>query len=367
MTRSSINLTDAMANPSVSVLIMNWNGKHYLTQCIDSILAQTYPNIEIILMDNGSTDGSADFVRQRYPAVTVVRNQRNLGTAEGNNEAVRHASGDYLFLINNDAWLSGADVIGILIESAARNPSAAIIGCQVLNVDGSLQDIGEKLDKLGFPAGIAPPSDPLPLVIDDLFFACNCAVLMPARRFRELGGYDGRYFWSHEEADLAWRARLRGYTVLTETGAVVFHVGGGSMIGGAPGKEMRYRTTTTRVYYRERSTLATLLKNYSAASLVRILPLYIGLNLLEVIGLLLLRKPTVSWQYVRAYAWNIRQLPATLRLRRHIQNTRCVSDREIARYFWPGIRKLQYVKELGLPRIDHVESGARWNAKARNI
>lgn len=340
----------------VSMLVMNWNGRQYLRQCLDSILAQDYPNIEIILLDNGSTDGSAEFVRESYPSVTVVANTRNLGTSVGNNQAARCATGEYLFLLNNDAWFVSPDAISALVRRAKSRPTAAIIGCQVRNVDGSIQDIGVKIDPLGFPVGSTPPT-PLPDVIDDLFYVTSCAMLVRANVFRELGAYDGRCFWSHEEVDLAWRARLRGYGVVTDMRVIVTHVGGGSMVGGVPGKETRYRTTTARIYHRERSTLVTLLKNYSAASLLVVLPLYAGVNVAEMLFFLLMRQPAVAHQYVRAYWWNLLHLRGTMRIRRRVQRTRRVSDREIARYFWPGIKKLSFLKG-SMPRIDASATGA---------
>lgn len=343
----------------VSVLIMNWNGRQYLQRCLDSVLNQAYADLEVILMDNGSSDGSADYVRENYPSVTVVVSARNVGTSVGNNVAASHATGEYLFMLNNDAWLMSPDMIARLVRTAERYPLAAVIGCRVLNVDGSIQDIGEKIDRFGFPGGLPAGPGPLPEIVDDVFFITSCAVLVRATVFREVGGYDSRFFWSHEEVDLAWQARLRGYTVLVDTRAAVTHIGGGNMAGGAPGKEPRYRTTTARIYHRECSTLATLLKNYAALSLLRVLPLYVGINVAEALFFLLARQPAVARQYVRAYWWNLCRLRGTLRERRRIQRTRRVSDREIARYFWPGIRKLHFARSGQIPRIDHIASGAR--------
>lgn len=336
----------------VSVVVLNWNGRQYLPRCLDSIAVQTYPDVEMIVMDNGSADGSGDYIREHYPAVVLVESRRNLGVPTGNNMAARRATGEYLFLINSDAWLTTPDVISRLVQTSERMPSAAIIGCYILNLDGTMQDIGEKIDALGFPGGIVPPSGQQPDVIDDVFYVCGCANFMRAALFWQLGAFDSRYFWSHEDVDLAWRARLYGYSVLTDMRAVVGHVGGGSMVGGAPGKEPRYRTTATRIYYRERSTLATLLKNYAGRSLARVLPLYVGINLLEMLFFLIQLKPSVSYQYLRAYWWNLRQLPATLQVRRRVQRERRVSDRDLARYFWPGIRKVDAIRLWGLPRVD---------------
>jgi len=335
----------------VSVLVVNWNGRQYLRQCLDSLAAQAYLDVEVVLVDNGSTDGSVEYVRENYPWVVLVQSERNLGFSEGNNEAARYASGEYLFMLNNDAWVQ-ADTIVRLVGTARSLGWPAIIGCRVLNPDGSIQDVGLKIDALGFPRGVTSPVAPLPALIDDLFYVSACALFMRRDIFQELGGFDQRYVIFHDEVDLAWRARLRGYSVVTDMEAVVYHVGGGTMTGGAPGKEQRYRTTTRRVYLRERNTLTTLLKNYSARSLVRVLPLYVGINVAEMLFFLALLQPKVSQQYLRSYWWNVRQWPATLRDRRRIQRQRRVSDRDIARYFRPDLQKLGYLKQYGLPRLD---------------
>jgi len=335
----------------VSVLIVNWNGRKYLQRCLDSLAAQAYRDVEVVLVDNGSTDGSVAYVRESYPEVVLAPSKRNLGFSEGNNEAARHASGEYIFMLNNDAWVQD-DTIDRLMTTARSMEKPGIIGCRVLNPDGSIQDVGLKIDALGFPRGVTPPSAPVPSRIDDLFYVSACALFMRQCVFQELGGFDQRYVIFHDEVDLAWRARLRGYSVVTDMDAVVYHVGGGTMTGGAPGKEQNYRTTTRRVYLRERNTLTTLLKNYSARSLLRVLPLYMAINVAEMLFFLLLLQPKVSQQYVRSYWWNVTQLPSTLRDRQHIQRRRRVSDRDIARYFWPNVQKLSYLNQNGLPRFD---------------
>jgi len=334
----------------VSVLIVNWNGRAYLQRCLDSLAAQAYPDIEVVLVDNGSTDGSVEYVRESYPWVIVIESARNLGFSEGNNEAARQARGEYVFMLNNDAWVRD-DTIVRLLRTARSRPGAAIIGCRVLNPDGSIQDVGLKIDALGFPQGVTPAS-PLPLLIEDLFYVSACALFMRRDVFQDLGGFDRRYIIFHDEVDLAWRAHLRGYSVMTNMESAVYHVGGGTMTGGAPGKEKRYRTTTRRVYLRERNTLTTLLKNYSARSLLRVLPLYMAINVAEMLFFLLLLQPKVSQQYLRSYWWNVTQLPETMRERQRIQRRRRVSDRDIARLFWPDLQKLGYLKQSGLPRID---------------
>ncbi len=91
--------------PLLSVIIPNWNGKHFLTECIDSLKEQTFQDFEILLVDNGSTDGSADFAEAQYGEfIRVLRNKENLGFAGGNNIGIRKARGEYIVLLNNDTW-----------------------------------------------------------------------------------------------------------------------------------------------------------------------------------------------------------------------------------------------------------------------
>jgi len=91
-----------LIQPKVSVIIVNWNGKNLLDECLDSLVAQTAKGIETILVDNGSQDGSADYVRERYPAVRLISLPENLGFAGGNNAGIRVARGEYIALLNND-------------------------------------------------------------------------------------------------------------------------------------------------------------------------------------------------------------------------------------------------------------------------
>ena len=89
--------------PRVTVTILNWNGRRYLAPCLDAVLAQTFQDFEIVLVDNGSTDGSVDFVRARYPQVRLVANAHNVGFAAGNNQAMRASQSEFVATLNNDA------------------------------------------------------------------------------------------------------------------------------------------------------------------------------------------------------------------------------------------------------------------------
>ena len=100
-----------MQHSLVSVVVLNWNGKCFLQQCLASVTKTHYPNLEVVVVDNGSEDGSQSFVKRFYPNVTLIENKKNLGSAEGNNKGILEANGKYVVLLNNDTvvnekWIS---------------------------------------------------------------------------------------------------------------------------------------------------------------------------------------------------------------------------------------------------------------------
>jgi GT2 family glycosyltransferase len=123
----------------VTIVIVAWNVRHYVEQCLASVFDQTRGiSFEVIYVDNASTDKTAEFVRSSYPAVTVIQNQRNLGFIKANNQAIRIARGRYVLLLNSDTIVLD-NAIARTVAFADRNPGAAVVGCKVLNPDKSLQ------------------------------------------------------------------------------------------------------------------------------------------------------------------------------------------------------------------------------------
>ncbi|MCA9898839.1 MAG: glycosyltransferase family 2 protein, partial [Anaerolineales bacterium] len=116
---------------SVSIIVVNWNGRHHLQLCLTALFAQTYPNFEVILVDNGSTDGSQAFVREQFPTVRLIALPENVGFARGNNEGIRASTADYIATVNNDTrvdpnWLTA------LVETAESNPNVGMCAAKLL-------------------------------------------------------------------------------------------------------------------------------------------------------------------------------------------------------------------------------------------
>ena len=245
----------------VTVVTVNWNGKSHLSTLLPPLLALE-PG-EVIVVDNGSTDGSQEFLRRRYPQVRLLENGVNRGFAQPCNLGAETARGSCVAFINNDMrpepdWLAAA-----LEKLDARTPCVAsrILDWEGRRIDyngsslhylgyGIQQDVGMKVEK-------APRRD-------QVLFPCGGAMLMDRRVFLELGGFDPDYFALFEDVDLGWRLWLAGYRVVLAPESVVRHRGHATLETQSPEK--------TR-YLIHRNALLTIFKNYDEENFRKILPL----------------------------------------------------------------------------------------------
>lgn len=325
--------------PFVSAIVVNYNGRNYLQRCLSSILNSDYPNFEVILVDNGSTDGSVDFISQNYPSVKIIENKENLGFAIANNNASYMAEGEYLFFLNNDTRID-TETLSRLVEKMEEDPTIGICACKIMSYDG----------KDHFHTGLGIDIYGYPITKGEVFYSEGCSLIIRKTLFHKLGGFDPKYFFFHEDIDLAWRTWLIGYRVVPVPEAVVYHVGGRSA-GGAM-KEDKYVSTLFRRYLSERNNIRTILKNYSLANLLTILPRYVLINLCEILLFSVILQFKVVLCYLRAYWWNMINLGDTLRRRGQIKQLRRVPDREIVKRMYKGSGKLVIFKKVGIPRFD---------------
>ena len=252
--------------PSVSIIIVNYNGLAYLKDCLDSIYALAYPQdlIEIILVDNASTDGSVAFVRERYPKVRIIQNERNLGFAEPNNIGARQAKGEFIALLNNDMRVA-PDWLTELAKPALASTDVACIGSKILDWSGKYIDFaGGVLNfhghggQIGFGELNVPETENR-----EILFACGGAMLVKRDVFLDIGGFDGDFFAYYEDVDFGWRLWILGYRVLYALKSVAYH----RRHGTAKGFPHEKRLTLF-----EKNALSMVIKNYDDENLQRILP-----------------------------------------------------------------------------------------------
>jgi len=229
--------------PDLSVIIINWNTRQLLLDCIASIYRTVQQaTFEIVVVDNGSSDGSVEAVAKHYAGVIVIANQRNAGFAKANNQAIRQMNGRFAVLLNSDTVLTENALDGMLAFMEARK-NAGMCGPRLLNEDGSDQTsvgtfprlagefVSKSLLKVFTPAVYRAcfvphaPEDRNPVVVDFIIGAC-----MMARKeaIDAAGMLDEDYFFFYEEIDWCLRMHRAGWPVYHLPQASIYHLGGGS-------------------------------------------------------------------------------------------------------------------------------------------
>ena len=214
----------------VTVVIPNWNGMRFLPDCLASLEAQTFRDFRVILIDNGSTDGSCDYVRSAFPKVRIRRFHQNTGFCRAVNEGIRMSRSPYVLLLNNDTVLEEG-AVGALLSGIKRHPGAFSCQAKLVRADDPqvLDDAGDFYCALGwaFPRGRGMPAGSFDRE-EEIFSACAAAAIYRREALEKTGLFDEAHFAYLEDVDIGWRARTMGYTNWFVPDAVVRHVGSGS-------------------------------------------------------------------------------------------------------------------------------------------
>jgi GT2 family glycosyltransferase len=307
-----------------SVNILNYNGREHLETCLDSLLKQTYKNMETVITDNASTDDSVDFIKKNYPLIKVVINKINSGTAGGFNFGAQYGNGEFILFLANDIQLN-QDVIEKLMATLLSDEKIAICSPKMLRYfhRDTIDYAGFKLDIFGFPYifGAHKKDDGR---YDQIKEAMPTGTVLLIRKavFDEVGGFDDKFFTLADELDLSWRIRLLGYKSVINPFAVVYHKAGITLR-----KKRRYKLR----YYSEKNTIRMLLKNYALSTLVWIMPLYFTLLFGELSFYIFILRFDMAYAILKSVFWNIFNIGSTLKLRYFIQRKRKVIDSEILR------------------------------------
>ncbi len=316
-------MTDAGLGP-VDVSLANWNGAHYLVRCLDSVLAQTAPLASITVVDNGSTDGSCDLLRRRYPGVLLLENPTNLGFAAGYNRAIAAGRAAVVLVINTDVFLA-PDFIARALAGFADGASVGTVTGQVYQ-EGTREWLnGGFFLRPQMRLRHSPHRD-----APEEVFGCTGAVMLCRRAMLEqvrldTGYFDETYFAYGEDIDLAWRAQLAGWRARYRPEARAWHVGSGSLAG-----HLRFLDKPP-LFQRHvlKNRYLTLVKNLSPGLMLRILPAFLLAEPL-VWGLLLMHRPRSVPYLLLALRDVLRLLPGTWRRRRLIQARRAVRSSGLA-------------------------------------
>ena len=212
--------------PFVSIVLLNWNGQAHVAKCLDSLLSQTYPNYEVIVVDNGSTDGSVELLKGYLPRIKLILNEDNLGPAAGRNVGIREAGADFVALVDNDAvahseWLERL-VEGTLLAPQADIASGPTYFCEPGDV---IQCAGARIDMLSGISWHLGMFQRRFELTDDIDYFLTCALLVRKRVFDEIGLLDERFFlYGSEDIDFCLRAKQAGFRLKLVADAIVWHM-----------------------------------------------------------------------------------------------------------------------------------------------
>jgi len=330
---------------TISVIVPNWNGRAHLERCLGSLQAQTYPDFEVVVVDNGSTDGSPELVSQQFPAVRLIRQATNLGFAAGSNVGFRATQSEFVATLNNDAWAEPA-WLAELVQVMELQPRVGTCASQMLLVSrpGTLDSAGIIADRAGITwnrhsSEVAAQESDAPT---EVFGACAGAALYRRAMLEDVGLFCEDFFCYLEDADLAWRARLRGWRCLYVPTAVVHHAHSAS---GREGSAFKNRLLG-------RNKIWLIARNYPAPHVWLHLPIIVAYDAGAVAYHLLARRDVSP---LKGRVAGLRGLPRALRQRKDIQARRTVPWPELAMHLSPLANPLQALRaHRGLPRAQQT-------------
>lgn len=300
-------------------MVVTYNGRKYVDNCLRTLIDSSPDNIDVVVVDNDSADGTAAYVREFFPSIRVVESGANLGYGEANNKGALTGTGQYIAVLNQDAlvttgWLTP------LIDALEAHPAVGLVTPKILQ-----HDTPDRINTCGNAphyTGITPcrgfdaPVDaPAYAGSHQVGAVSGAAFLIRRDLFDAIGGFDGSFFLYLEDTDLSLRALSAGYESWYVADSTVLH-------------EFEPRFGTDKLFFLERNRYVMLLKLYRWRTLVALLPA-LCLTEVAVWGYALLRGPSAVRSKARAWWSLLRALPDVLKRRKSVQLLRQRPDRDI--------------------------------------
>ena len=306
-----------------SVIIPNWNGKHLLEDCLSPLSKQVFhgssdKDFEIILVDNGSEDGSIEWVRSNYPDVKIIELLKNYGFAKAINEGVKASKAEYAVLLNNDTKVD-KDFLISLVKCADKHPGVISVNSKILNFfeQKKIDGVGIEINEVGQAKSIGWNEEDRGQYEKqmDIFGATGGASLFRRSEFIKVGLFDESYFMYSEEVDFAFRAQFLGYKSLYCPKAIVYH---------------KHKATAKKLphhveYWQFRNMTQTIIKDFPKEILFKDFRL-LKIILVHLNTIFYQIKNGYFWPPILADLWILFNLPKLLMKRKIIQKSRGVSD-----------------------------------------
>lgn len=309
----------------IDVIVCSYNNKESLIACLESVKNNHYPNIKIIIVDDGSIDGTEEYLKEKNPEMLYLKNDVNKGPAYCRNLALTYCQGKYVVTLDDDVvltpqWLRA--MVGVL----ECNPDIGICASKLIFLGDSnkLNSAGGGANRFGqmYDIGIFQEARKYNAQ-RDVVFACSAAMVFRRRLYQKIGGFDPTYFYGFEDADFGWRANIAGYRVRYIPEAVAYH---------QMSRSVNRWNEERRDFLRRRNSIRTVIKNYNLLNLGIFLPLIFLRSLLRFfLDTFLKRK--VQWVIWKAWADVCLDIPRIFKERSRVQRLRQKSDRQIMDLF----------------------------------
>jgi GT2 family glycosyltransferase len=325
--------------PRVSVVIPNWNTGRFLPPCLSSLREQTFEDFETIVTDSGSTDGSVQMVRERFPEVRVVELGENRGFSAAVNAGIAASDAELIAPLNNDTEQE-PDWLAALVRAADGHHEAGFFASKMVDFEDRnvLDGAGDALRLSGLPYRLGHGERDRGQFDKPnyVFGACAGAALYRRAMLEDIGGFDEDFFMYCEDGDLSFRAQLAGYRCLYVPDAVVYHVGSASTGG-------KRSPTATRLG--TRNSLSLLVKDLPLYLVPHVLPFFVLGQMTRLVTVSLSGRAVLK-AHLEGLSGALVHLPLMLRKRRKVQAHRRVSGPEIQRL----IRESSFAATASLAR-----------------
>lgn len=330
----------------VSIILLSYNSKDDLKECLPSLKIQTYSNFEIIIVDNASTDNTPEFIRTEYPEIKLIETGSNLGYPAGNNIGVDNAKGDYLVILNPDT-VADPKWLFQLVKPLEENSDIALTTSKILfyHDHEKINTCANSVHYTGldFCRGLYEPSTSFSKN-EEVGAISGCSFAIRKEVFKELGGFDPDFFLYLEDVDLSWRARLAGYKIMFVPASIVYH-------------KFRLTIAPWKEFYLERNRYLMLLKNCSVKMLILMSP---ALFVCEVVtwGHAVLNGYSYMYNKLKAYYWILTNPGKIINKRNVEQKNRRIKNKEFIKLLEWKIPFEQIIQN----RIMHIAANKIFNS-----
>lgn len=323
----------------ISVVIVGYNAKHFLPECLGSLTKGSYKNIEILYIDNGSTDGTSEYINKYYPQIILIQNSKNVGFSPAHEGILAKVKGDAVLLLNTDTIAEG-NLLKELVKALYEKKDIGAVQPKILMYPekDKIDSIGSFFLLTGFLYHVGYEKDSSLAIYNkpmEIFSTKGAIMLIKKEVLDKTGLFDNDYFTAFEDTDLCMRIWLAGYRILYVPSTKAFHIGGGTVM-----KMIR----SFVVFHGEKNRIATYIKNLSPKYLLKVIPrIIIMLQIEFLMYLIIKRRIDLAFSIQKAILWNIFHLKKILKKRYYVQTRiRVVGDESFLPYLTKKVRLSYY-------------------------